>query len=184
MQTQKQTVKNKILKSALEEFIVMGYQNASMRNIATSSGITVGNIYSYFSGKDDLFDNVLEDTVDDLNMLINLEIRNKSVSDNENIFDLAHKISEVFQKNRMQFLILMDKSEGSKYENIKSDLIKQASVRIIQESKNTSDKEIDNILAESIAVSVINGLINLFKRVGKDNTRLEKLIGEFLMMIF
>ena len=35
MQTRKEPVKNKIVEAALEEFLVTGYENSSMRNIAT-----------------------------------------------------------------------------------------------------------------------------------------------------
>ena len=40
-----------ILQSAKEIFLECGYQEASMRKIATRAGITPGAIYKHFSGK-------------------------------------------------------------------------------------------------------------------------------------
>src|SRR5262249_17646299 len=38
-----------------------GFAGASMRDIAAEAGMSVGNVYQYFSGKDDLYLAVLED---------------------------------------------------------------------------------------------------------------------------
>ncbi len=50
----KEEIRKKILKSAREEFYLNGYQNASMRKIAQNASMTVGNLYSYFKGKDEM----------------------------------------------------------------------------------------------------------------------------------
>ena len=42
-----------ILKSAMEVFLEVGYQEASMRKIAARAGITAGAIYKHFSGKEE-----------------------------------------------------------------------------------------------------------------------------------
>jgi len=185
MQTQKKTVKAKIINAAMEEFLISGYQNSSMRNIANQSGITVGNIYSYFAGKDDLFEYILSGTVKQLQMLFDMKVGDGNMLTPGNVTEMAHEIAGVFLNNRIQFLILMDGSEGSKYGNIKSDLIEQATKRIISESKlkNTSKISFDEVLSTSVSVSLIEGLIYLFKNAGSDKSRLEKLIGEFLKLI-
>ena len=43
-----------ILKSAMEVFLEVGYQEASMRKIAARAGITAGAIYKHFSGKEEV----------------------------------------------------------------------------------------------------------------------------------
>ena len=55
MQVKKQSALNDILNAAREEFLVRGYKNASMRLIASSAGMSAGNIYKYFRSKHDLF---------------------------------------------------------------------------------------------------------------------------------
>jgi len=186
MQIQKKTVKSKIINAALEEFLISGYSNSSMRNIANQSGITVGNIYSYFASKEDLFEHILSSTVKQLQALFEMEVGDGNLLTTRNVTEMAHEIAVVFLRNRIQFLILMDGSEGSKYGNIKSELIEQATQRIISESKSdsySSSAGIDETLAYSISVALIEGMIYLFKNIGNDKSRLEKLIGEFLRLI-
>lgn len=47
-----------ILKSATDIFLEAGYQEASMRKIATKAGITAGAIYKHFSGKEEMFEEI------------------------------------------------------------------------------------------------------------------------------
>ena len=113
MQTQKKSVKSKIINAAMEEFLVSGYSNSSMRSIANQSGITVGNIYSYFASKDDLFESILGSTVRQLQMLFDMEIGDGNILTPGNVTEMAHEIAGVFLRNRIQFLILMVKGDGS-----------------------------------------------------------------------
>lgn len=51
-----------ILKSAMEIFLEVGYQEASMRKIAARAGITAGAIYNHFSGKEEMFDEIFAES--------------------------------------------------------------------------------------------------------------------------
>ena len=55
MQYLKTDVRNRILESAEEEFRQNGYLNASIRTIAENAGISLGNVYRYFSNKEALW---------------------------------------------------------------------------------------------------------------------------------
>lgn len=185
MQTRKEQVRGKIVSAARDEFLDFGYANSSMRNIASKSDITVGNIYSYFSKKDDLFESILKGTVEELLGLLNMEFDDSDeVIAQESIKYMAHSVADVFYRNRTNFIILMDKSAGSKYENIKSQLISRACERIISDMENKGNKKkVDPLIAESLSVSLIKGLIHLFKHTGKDKRKLEKLVEEFLTVV-
>ena len=52
MQYLKEDIQEKILHIAEEVFSEKGYKDASMREIASRTGITVSNIYHYFTNKD------------------------------------------------------------------------------------------------------------------------------------
>ncbi len=54
------TTRDKIFKSAIEIFLEVGYQEASMRKIAARAGITAGAIYKHFSGKEEMFGEIFE----------------------------------------------------------------------------------------------------------------------------
>ncbi len=47
--------RNRILKCATDEFALNGYENANVSAIAKAADISVGSIYKYFEGKQDLF---------------------------------------------------------------------------------------------------------------------------------
>ena len=54
MKLKKDEVRNKILLAAKQEFFTHGYLDANMRSIADIAGITPGNIYRYYSSKEEL----------------------------------------------------------------------------------------------------------------------------------
>ena len=62
MQTKKGDIKSKIRDNAKEIFFSVAYKDASMRDVAAKSGMTVGNIYRYYENKEVLFDDILGDT--------------------------------------------------------------------------------------------------------------------------
>ena len=51
----KQTVQDKIVKTAIELFSKNGYRNTKMNDIARIMGISKGKLYLYFQSKEDLF---------------------------------------------------------------------------------------------------------------------------------
>ena len=55
MQKLKNDIRQELLKAAEELFLRKGFQKTSMREIAEMAQVGLGNIYNYFSGKDDLF---------------------------------------------------------------------------------------------------------------------------------
>ncbi|NLI77213.1 MAG: TetR/AcrR family transcriptional regulator [Candidatus Riflebacteria bacterium] len=62
-QTRKREVEEAIQEAALEAFARLGFAGASMERIAAAAGISTGNIYRYFPGKEALFDALLPDAV-------------------------------------------------------------------------------------------------------------------------
>ena len=72
MQYLKEDIQEKILHIAEEVFSEKGYKDASMREIASRTGITVSNIYHYFTNKDEIFRTILKPVLNDL--YVNWEI--------------------------------------------------------------------------------------------------------------
>ena len=59
MQVQKEDIRGRILTVARQQFERKGYSKTSMREIAELSSVGVGNIYNYFTNKDELFREVV-----------------------------------------------------------------------------------------------------------------------------
>ncbi len=186
MEAHKASVKERIVKAAQEEFLVSGYLNSSMRNIANQSGITVGNIYSYFSSKDDLFEYVISDALKELQKLFAMKVEESDELSTETVSTIASLISDVFLKYRIQFLILMDSSAGSKHDNIKNSLIQKTTDRILNDANiinMSKDREIDPFLIQTLSVALIEGLLHIFKHVGLNRKKLEALVSGYIAII-
>ena len=56
----KENSKNQILKAALKIFVVNGYSNTKMDDIAEEAGFSKGAVYHHFSSKDDLFFSLID----------------------------------------------------------------------------------------------------------------------------
>lgn len=181
MQIQKDEIRNKIYEAALEEFLVAGYSQSSMRNIAFNAGITVGNIYSYFSSKEHLFESVLSETIHKFHRLIQINVSPDEPVSSVSIAQITRAVANAFMENRMQFLILMDGSAGSKYENIKTSLIELVCNRIHEQLvPKLNLKNPDSVFSYSLAVALLEGVITIFRNCGDDYERLEVLLSEFL----
>jgi AcrR family transcriptional regulator len=63
VQIPKEEVRESILAAAREEFLACGYENASIRAIATKAKTSKSNPYHYFADKDALFCAVVEPTL-------------------------------------------------------------------------------------------------------------------------
>ena len=83
MRQKKVELNNKILEVSLMEFYVNGYKDTNMRSIARKSGMTVGNIYRYFSSKQELFRNIMDPVVLKIRSIVNIEplIQNQDIKD-------------------------------------------------------------------------------------------------------
>ncbi len=130
MQFLKEELRVKILESATVEFYDKGYSKASMRTIAKHSGITVGNIYRYFDGKEALFESVVREAYDRFYNIVNTELNDNAIKSNdENLFDemrgqLISALVTCVSEKRIELLILLRGAQGTKYETMKDDFNK------------------------------------------------------------
>ena len=134
MENEKQT-KKKLLSCAKKEFIEKGYMKASLRNICKEAGVTTGAMYFFFKDKEELFENVvggpllaLERSIkghfDQENDLIG-DVDSIGVSNLGDDFIAASDILAVLYKYKEEYLLLMNKAQGSKYEYIVDSLVEQ-----------------------------------------------------------
>ena len=126
MQILKKEVREKIEQTASSEFLQKGYEGASMRAIAKKSSISVGNLYNYFKSKEDLFYSLTKTSYRYLIKLLS-EVKKHGPEDGftnrEFTESLVTKISELLKKHRAGFLLMMDKGQGTKYQDLKDELI-------------------------------------------------------------
>ncbi len=130
MRDDKETRK-KLLESAAEEFMEMGYSKASLRNICKKVDVTTGALYFFFKDKEDLFANLVEEPMHHLYGLIRQHFMEESEElnlpkeqwSNDNDIEAAKMIIHYMYQNRQAFELLLLKSQGSRYENVKEQFV-------------------------------------------------------------
>lgn len=182
MQYLKDEVKEAIMKSALDEFRAKNYLEASMRTIAKNAGMTVGNIYRYFKSKDDLFNAIMDPVWKEVTRIIfdNYE----GEPDLYPIEEIIASIMSIYKRFNVELFILLQNSRGSKYEDIKENLIDLISKRFEKEfvpilnSKNKILK--DEFIFRIISNAIVDSIYVIMKECGDDVDRVESLMKQMI----
>lgn len=174
IQAKKEEVKKQIEAAALKVFFEKGFSKAKMSDIAEEINISVGNIYTYFKNKNELFYTVVPASLVDYLQTILVEsihIVNQNFFDDTNEKEAAiyqeqiHLLTEYHK----QIVIIFEKSHGTIYSNAKNELIDLMIATKKPYMKNTykkSDinKEENIILLNILANSFVDMILDLLKR--------------------
>ncbi len=127
LQVKKKEIEQKILECAEKVFIDKSYSSASMDEIASCSGVSRGALYTYFSGKEELFSRLCEPAISiiDSCMFTNLgECELPFYSEEITIKQFGFYSNKIFEEYS-SFKLLFFSSAGSKYENYRECLIRK-----------------------------------------------------------
>ena len=183
MQLKKEELRAAIVENAADEFLQKGYINASLRNIAKKSGTTIGNLYHYFENKEALFDELVKDEYNTFLyfmrnhseiVLPEGEIKNDGAW-RDLLLDAVGEIIPVFTK---RFLIMVDMSGGTKYENFKNEFINILENHF--EGHIHSKKAAIPGFARVIAVQLLNGILYIIRNYDDDSVK-RQLICDILL---
>lgn len=137
MKEDKET-RNNLIHSARKEFIEKGFMKASLRTICKNAGVTTGALYFFFKDKDDLFDAVAGDVINELynmmqthfederNMAMKGEDMLPNAEESEEHEETALQMIRQMYLHREDILLVLTKSQGTKYENIADRFIDSA----------------------------------------------------------
>lgn len=177
MQIKKEKIKKRIENAAREDFLEYGFTNTSMRNIAKKAKISTSNIYNYFKSKDYLFYSLIDPIYKRIkNLLINLFEKERNMGEiaffKQTSDLLAHPVSRIIKENAKELIILMDRSEGTKYEDFKENLIKTIENHFV-ESVVHMDKAMNSNLKNRFVMHIIannflEGLLELARHYKND----------------
>lgn len=157
-QVLKEEIREKILNAALQEFFDNGYKSAAMRNIAQKAKIPTGLIYSYYKNKDALFNAVLQPVLYDWERVLSAEDDTHNESE---IYGLSKAETECLINlfnHRQEFIILIDKSDGTKYSNEKERFIQDIEKHL---NKHRKDENSDSVFIHIIANNFVDGLMQI-----------------------
>ena len=180
MQYLKDDVRKSIAEEALKEFVLKGYEGASIRNIAKNSNTSVGNLYKYFSSKEDLYENIIGSVYHRLTDYIK---RFETVELNEKteliFYGLVEEIMEIFNESSAEISILLNQSKGSKYEHCKSIFV-DFTTRIVTENMKyelslKGKKLRDNFSIYLVSYSLVESIAIIVKE-RQDGAEVRRLI--------
>ena len=169
MQYLKDSVRKNIYSAAIEEFKTFGYQDASIRNIATNAGISLGNIYRYYKNKEDLYIAVIQPLVDSVKEFV----ENKYFVEGDSMQTVAENILDFLVEHDDEIIILrrgntkyykqfseyLDNVTAEKIEYIMRDSLEQSKIK-----NSTKDKETRKVYVHEIITFYFG---NLETRFGK-----------------
>jgi len=131
MQTLKEEIDNRILSAALNEFERFGYAKSSMRRIAAEAGVTAGNIYRYYKGKEDLFQALIRPIyLQFMNLLLAIKAEVEAnlseligvPEQMELVNSTLNRLITFLEESSKEAKILLTLSQGSAFEHVKQEL--------------------------------------------------------------
>ncbi len=191
MQRKKNDVKLKIKESATKLFFETKYIDVSMRDVAEKSQMTVGNIYRYYENKEILFDEIVKTSYEKTIKLIKISdfiqkfIKPRSRVNEKTLYKntrfrkhLISTITNLMVENSTELYILLNNSEGSKYENITELITKMINDTLLKRM----DIDLDN--AEIYSFMIISTLSYILKKYIGDRDVLIQKIDVFFNKLF
>jgi AcrR family transcriptional regulator len=188
MQYLKEEVRDKIKKEALEEFKRVGYKGASIRRIAANSNTSVGNLYKYFDSKEALYEDIIGSVYNRLMNYINqfgeVELNEKAC----NIFyKLTEKLIKIFKESSVEIAVLLNKSQGSNYENCKEYFVdfvtRTVTEMTIYELSKRGKTLKDNFIIYLLSNSLVES-ISIIVKEREDGEEVKKLIIAVIDIFF
>ncbi|KLU66364.1 HTH-type transcriptional repressor Bm3R1 [Desulfosporosinus acididurans] len=181
MQYLKNEVRNRIIMEAMKEFQDRGFLHGSMRTIANNAGVAIGNVYRYFKNKEDLFNEIVEPVYQ---CFLRMEVHKQEICSFE---EIVNSIMEVMKEYKIQLLIIVDKSKGTKYARFKEELTKFAE-KSLRESlwPELQEKGIevkDPFIFYVIASTFIEGLFLIFRKA-EEEVATRYLIHQLMILFF
>lgn len=164
-----------ILKSARLQFKEKGFRDASIRKICSDAGVTNGAFYAHFESKEDLFAGIVEPCIEELTRLYaDEEERFLDITCSEDVVNAFRGayisikgFIEYVCDNREEFLLILESSAGTKYEDFVQTLTEyeaesmrsflEASAEYISSKENVSDNII-RMGASFLISTVFDGL--------------------------
>jgi len=120
----------KVNKAIKEEFLEKGYEDASIRSIGARAGMTSAGLYRHYADKEAMFAAMVEPLIRDVKAWTKRHTSRKykiveggnakEELFGESFFDL---IRDVILPKRDEFILLMTRSNGTKYENFLHDFV-------------------------------------------------------------
>jgi len=181
VQVLKDEIRNNILEAAKRLFYEKGYNNASLRDIANKSGITVGNVYRYFANKESVLEGVVYPVYSKIMDYIELSESYIKAGESKTFEDFMNEINDyilrITKEYRLEMLILFKGTQGTKFEKTRSELVSLIENRIYEGLFKRVKMDLNEAayLSKVVARSFLDSLIMVIEET-ENSEKLKKMI--------
>lgn len=180
---QDKATRNKLLESARVEFMEKGYMKASLRTICKNAGVTTGALYFFFQDKEDLFESIAKETINNIwqmmqghyndeRVMAENGMTTEEIQDNHGDLDESAAIIRQMYLHRDDILLVLTKAQGTKFENIADKFIETSEVHYramaAEMQKLYPDKSVDDQMLHWLAHMQIDAFIYMITHIEKE----------------
>lgn len=130
------TIGPRILESARKEFLEAGYEQASLKQICEMAGVTTGALYKRYSGKEELFFEVVKETVAQMEKIAseksNRDLREMTDRELYDAWDMKQDYMiwwfRFLYERKEDFVLLIKYAQGTRYSDFQHDWVEKMSV--------------------------------------------------------
>ena len=147
---------------AFAEFEKEGFYKANMLRIATRAKVPIGNLYRYFNGKSVLFEALVGEAAAAIPDFVKISYRQNAegIEDEGKSEQIRNGILAIFERYGREFMLLLDRSQGSKYAEFGTALRKE--ICDLWKKAFSRGKE-DELMIEILAEGFIGGSLKIFR---------------------
>ena len=156
----KTEVRDRILLAAKTVFAADGYRSAKMADIAQTAGISAGNLYRYFGGKEALFHAVIDPQfVSRFDRLLDRRVQALSNlgrgGTEEDASAAAEELLRFWIEHRLAVVVVLDRCEGSRYDGFGE--------RFVQRLVAMTEEHLEALRPDAVLPSIVPfTLTNIF----------------------
>ena len=157
----KQT-EQKLIRSGRAEFLKKGYVKASLRDICKAAGVTTGAFYFSFESKEALMTAILDPVIADYEHMC-AELAQREEEDPGTADDNERQIMEYLSEHRAEAIILMERSEGSRYEGFRQKVYSQMQAAFTSYFSKFMGSEPDSEMIRILVAMRLRGYMELIE---------------------
>lgn len=174
MQVLKKDIQESIINTATQLFYKQGFEDTSMRQIANEVDMSVSNLYKYFKNKEDLFSEIVKgyytQYLANFKKFISHEEKDSFDSDSNTLMTQA--IFQSLKADHVKFVLLMDKSKGTKYAGFKNEITDLLGTHILQGISVANKQE---YMVKFLVRNFFNGIVEIAKDYKNDKWAFDNL---------
>lgn len=190
MQIKKEHVKEKILQSALNEFLICGFENASLRNIVKNANTTTGNFYNYFENKEALFDALVTPSFMIFKWLMSHQSAYEQLQflwETKDLFLIRKQLLSYFElwvpKVNDGFILLFKHSENTRYAFFKDAFIDHLSDYFTAHVKGQNSDYAFPQMGHILAKQTIDGFIDILQMHLEPSYKYKLMVEHILVIV-